>query len=357
MIMTTFAITATMEGTCCVVMDVQGLFTHIVFFCQCQTSLVAPAGRVAGVDPIEQITKRCIRIVKSPEAQFGGCVLCRSHDFSKIKFGPRTVILCDQCEKEFHVGCLKDHNMDDLKELPEGNWFCCSNCNRIHSALQKLVVHGEERLPEPSLNALKKKHEENGSESVADLEISWRVLSGKMSASTETRVLLNEAIDIFHERFDPIIDPSIKSGNSTRDLIPAMTYGRNFKGQELGGMYCAVLMVNHVVVSAGIFRILGQELAELPLVATRSSSQGQGYFGLLFSCIEKLVGFLTVKNLVLPAAEEAESIWLNKFGFSKLSPEELFEYRKTYQMMIFQGTSMLRKPVPRCRIIDKSKNA
>ncbi|KAF5751582.1 putative protein binding protein [Tripterygium wilfordii] len=315
------------------------------------------AGRVSGVDPIQQITKRCIRIVKTPEAQFGGCVLCRSHDFSKIKFGPRTVILCDQCEKEFHVGCLKDHNMDDLKELPEGNWFCCANCNRIHSALQKLVVHGEEKLPESSLNAIKKKHEENGSESMADLDIRWRVLSGKMFTSTETRVLLNEAIAIFHERFDPIIDPSIKSDKSTRDLIPAMTYGRNFKGQELGGMYCAVLMVNGVVVSAGIFRILGQELAELPLVATRSSSQGQGYFGLLFSCIEKLVGFLTVKNLVLPAAEEAESIWLNKFGFSKLSPEELFEYRKTYQMMIFQGTSMLGKAVPKCRIIDKQKNA
>ncbi|KAF5727483.1 hypothetical protein HS088_TW22G01176 [Tripterygium wilfordii] len=315
------------------------------------------AGRVAGVDPIEQITNRCIRIVKTPEAQIGGCVLCRSHDFSKIKFGPRTVILCDQCEKEFHVGCLKDHNMDDLKELPEGNWFCCANCNRNHSALQKLVVHGEEKIPESSSNAIKKKHEENGTGSVKDLDIRWRVLSGKMSASAETRVLLNEAIDIFHERFDPIIDPSIKSGNSTRDLIPAMTYARNFKGQELGGMYCAVLIVNRVVVSAGIIRILGQELAEIPLVATRSSSQRQGYFGLLFTCIEKLVGFLTVKNLVLPAAEEAESIWLNKFGFSKLSPDELVEYRRSYQMMIFQGTSMLRKAVPKCRIIDKSMNA
>lgn len=35
------------------------------------------AGRVAGVDPIEQITKRCIRIFKTPEVDFGGCALCR----------------------------------------------------------------------------------------------------------------------------------------------------------------------------------------------------------------------------------------------------------------------------------------
>lgn len=36
------------------------------------------AGRVSGVDPIEQITKRCIRIVKNPEdAEVIACVLCR----------------------------------------------------------------------------------------------------------------------------------------------------------------------------------------------------------------------------------------------------------------------------------------
>lgn len=36
------------------------------------------AGRVDGVDPIEEIFKRCIRIAKTPEADVGGCVLCRS---------------------------------------------------------------------------------------------------------------------------------------------------------------------------------------------------------------------------------------------------------------------------------------
>lgn len=35
------------------------------------------AGRVAGVDPIEQITNRCIRIVTTFEEKFGGCALCR----------------------------------------------------------------------------------------------------------------------------------------------------------------------------------------------------------------------------------------------------------------------------------------
>ncbi|CAL5434878.1 unnamed protein product [Camellia sinensis] len=55
------------------------------------------AGRVLGVDLIEQITKRCIRIVKNPEdAKVIACVLCRGYQFGKSGFGPHTVIVCDQ---------------------------------------------------------------------------------------------------------------------------------------------------------------------------------------------------------------------------------------------------------------------
>ncbi|GKV26237.1 hypothetical protein SLEP1_g35580 [Rubroshorea leprosula] len=308
------------------------------------------AGRVEGVDPIEQITKRCIRIVKTPETENPSvCVLCRGHNFSKSGFGPHTVILCDQCEKEYHVGCLRDHNIDDLKELPAGQWFCCSECDVIHSALQKLVAHGQEKLPGSSLSVVKKNHEEIDSENKTNLDIRWRVLSGKMASLDDTRVLLSKAVAIFHDRFDPISE----SGSAKGDLIPAMVYGRTFKGQDFGGMFCAILTVNQVVVSAGIFRIFGQEVAELPLVATTTQAEGQGYFQCLFSCIEKLLGFLKVKNLVLPAADEAESIWTKKFGFKKMPLDEVNKYKSDYQMMIFQGTSMLWKPVP--GILLKSK--
>ncbi|KAI3908288.1 hypothetical protein MKX01_027310, partial [Papaver californicum] len=74
------------------------------------------AGRVEGVDVIEQINKRCIRIAETTEPEVGGgCSLCRCPGFSKSEFGPRTVIICDQCQMEFHVGCLKDHKMADLE--------------------------------------------------------------------------------------------------------------------------------------------------------------------------------------------------------------------------------------------------
>ncbi|MBA0734744.1 hypothetical protein Gogos_018638, partial [Gossypium gossypioides] len=307
----------------------------------------AAAGRILGVDAIEQITSRCIRIVKNIEAELSGCALCRACDFSKSGFGPRTVILCDQCEKEYHIGCLRTHKMADLREIPKGKWFCCSDCGRIHSTLQKLLIHGAERLSDSLLDVLKKKYAEKGLDADINIDVRWRLLSGKF-ASPETRLLLSQAVGIFHECFNPIVDAA-----TGRDLIPCMVYGRNLKGQEYGGMYCAVLTINSFVVSAGIIRVFGQEIAEIPLVATSMANHGKGYFQLLFSCIEKLLAFLNVKNIVLPAAEEAESIWTDKFGFKKLRPDQLSEYRKSCcQMVIFQGTSMLQKEVPTDQLVS-----
>ncbi|KAH9735841.1 PHD-type domain-containing protein [Citrus sinensis] len=170
--------------------------------------------------------------LEAPGAEVGGCVICRSHDFSAATFDDRTVIYCDQCEKEFHVGCLRKNGLCDLKEC-----------------------------------------------------------------------------------FDPII------AECGRDLIPVMVYGRNISGQEFGGMYSVILTVKSVVVSAGLLRIFGREVAELPLVATCREYQGKGCFQALFSCIERLLCSLNVENLVLPAAEKAESIWTKKFGFRKMSRE------------------------------------
>nr|KYP42930.1 hypothetical protein KK1_035637 [Cajanus cajan] len=305
------------------------------------------AGRVEGVDPIEQIAKRCIRIVKDIGAEIGGCVLCRGSDFSRSGFGPRTIIICDQCEKEYHVGCLRDHKMAYLKELPEGDWLCCNDCTKIHATLENLLVRVAERLPESLLDVIKKKQVERCLEPLNEIDVRWKLLNGKI-ASPETRPLLLEAVSMFHECFDPIVEAA-----AGRDLIPAMVYGRNLQTQDFGGMYCALLIVNSSVVSAGMLRIFGKDIAELPLVATRYKNRGKGYFQTLFSCIERLLAFMNVKNLVLPAAEGAESIWTEKFGFSKMKPDQISNYRMNcHQIMAFKGTIMLHKTVPRCRVIN-----
>ncbi|KAL3569577.1 hypothetical protein D5086_029467 [Populus alba] len=186
------------------------------------------AGRVSEIDSVEQITKRCFRIVKNLWLDISLVfVLCRGYDFMRSGFGPRTIILCDQCEKEFHVGCLRSHKMANLKELPKGNWFCCMDCSRIHSTLQKLRIRGAEKLPDSLLNDIKKQHEEKGLNMSNSIDVRWMLLSGKI-ASPENKLLLSRALSIFQECFDPIVDSTIG-----RDLIPLMVYGSALDGRIL----------------------------------------------------------------------------------------------------------------------------
>jgi len=175
-------------------------------------------------------------------------------------------------------------------------------------------------------------------------DLKWQLLSGKR-ATEDGRILLSAAVPIFHQSFDPIVE-----AHTSRDLIPEMVHGRGPKegmaGQDYSGMYCALLIVGSTVVSAALLRVMGGDVAELPLVATSRDVQGLGYFQALFSCIERVLISLKVKHFVLPAAHEAEGIWMNKFGFSRIPPEELEAHLKGAHLTIFQGTSYLYKAVP-----------
>ncbi|KAF3455153.1 hypothetical protein FNV43_RR05601 [Rhamnella rubrinervis] len=295
------------------------------------------AGRVPGIDSIEQITNRRIHIINTEEIDFGGCALCSGHDFNKSGFGPETVLYCDQCEREFHVGCLKDHQIQDLKEVPKGMWFCTSDCHRINSALQKLVIYGEQELPDSLLSSIRKKHTKDGAEDKGSVVVKWRVLDGKLSSDDDIVLLRSKILSIFNDSFAPIVDSDTQS-----DIITSMLNGSNVKGQshDFSRMYCAILTVNGSVVSAGMFRIYGSEVAELPLVATSAQCQGQGYFQTLFACIERFLAFLNVKNLVLPAADEAESIWTKKFGFAKLAQDQINNRKEAVE---FLGSLKLEK--------------
>ncbi|XP_020263567.1 increased DNA methylation 1-like [Asparagus officinalis] len=296
-------------------------------------------GRVAGVDPVEQILQRCkLRIVKRQEIDSGGCVICREQDFTS-EFGPRTVIVCDQCEKEYHVGCLKAHNGVDLKELPEAEWFCCKECDAIFFALQELILKGEQPVSQQDLNAIKRKLEQKGLSKEANVDINWKLLTGQLSKDNE--LLLSEAASIFLECFGPIVDSV-----TNKDLLRAMVYGEKFSEErDYTGMYCAVLTVSSYVQSAGIIRVLGNEVAELPLVATRQGNQGVGYFGALFSCLEKLLASLQVKHLILPSVVETESIWTRKFGFSRVTQDYLNNHLKGVRLTTFEGTTLFWRPV------------
>uniref|UniRef100_A0A0E0HJH5 Zinc finger PHD-type domain-containing protein n=1 Tax=Oryza nivara TaxID=4536 RepID=A0A0E0HJH5_ORYNI len=301
------------------------------------------AGRQAGVDSIEQIMKRAIRIVPISD-DLGGCALCKQKDFNNSVFDERTVILCDQCEKEYHVGCLQSQWQVDLKELPEGEWFCCNSCSEIRSSLDKIISDGALILAESDIDIIRKKHEMKGLSMDTNTDLRWRLLAGR-KASEDGDLLLSAAVPIIHQSFDPIIE--VQSG---RDLIPEMVNGRRPKdgmpGQDYSGMYCAVLTLGTSVVSAALLRVMGGEVAELPLVATSKDLQGLGYFQALFSCIERMLISLKIKHFMLPAAQEAEGIWMNKFGFTKIPQEQSDAYLNGAHLTIFHGTSNLYKAIP-----------
>ncbi|KAL9688704.1 hypothetical protein QQ045_033128 [Rhodiola kirilowii] len=309
----------------------------------CNANAIA-AGRVSGVNPIKQITERCIRIVNMDEGDVTACALCRACDYTKSGFDSRTIIICDQCELEFHVGCLKKHKMADLKKLPKGKWFCGDDCNTIYASLRKLLDRGEVKLPDVLLAPAKKRREGKGPDDSSNFNVKWRLLKGEL-ASSETGPLLSKSVAIFRDCFNPIKD---KNG---KDLIPYMVYGKNTKSFEYGGIYCAVLTVDSVVVSAAIFRVYGHDMAELPLVATSNEYQGQGYFQVLFSCIEKVLASLKIPKIVLPSAEESKSIWTDKFGFTEIGQKEFKKLKKKHwQVMSFQGTTMLERGVPKLNV-------
>lgn len=311
------------------------------WFCKyCRNSMKCVVQNGNVIDPIKQITKHCIRIVYNPDkCDLVACAICRAYDFSTIGFNDRTVIVCDQCEREYHIGCLRAYKKVDLKELPSGNWFCTLNCGILHSVLEKLVACGPEKVPNSLMSLITKKT--NGIRiGITDSDMKWIVVRGK-DVSDDNKKLLAQAVDIFHKGFNPILDSITGS-----DFIPSMAYGLTMGDSDFSGVYCAMLTIESRVVTAGMFRVFGAEIAELPIVATSQPNQGKGYFRLFFICFEKLLKYLKIKKMVVPAAEDVKSMWINKLGFEKVTPNQLSEYRQTLTSMVaFQGTCLLEKEV------------
>nr|XP_043636663.1 increased DNA methylation 1-like isoform X2 [Erigeron canadensis] len=268
--------------------------------------------------------RRCINCRK-PAISEGqndvvACVLCSEYDFCETGFNDRTAIICNQCEKEYHIGCLREKNMAHLKELPHGNWFCSVGCEKLHSDLEALATYG----PRTILNS----------------DAQWILLRGKC-ASGGNKLLLDEAVKIFHECFNRILDPG-----TGQDIISSMAYGEEMSPSDFSGVRCAMLTINSKVVTAGLFRIFGHEVAELPIVATSQPNQGKGYFRLFLTYFETLLSEYKIKKLVLPAADKVQAMWIERFGFSVVTDAQLREYQQVHTAMItFKGTTLLEKVV------------
>ncbi|GAB4856552.1 hypothetical protein Ancab_014469 [Ancistrocladus abbreviatus] len=281
---------------------------------ECASLPVAPKVRRASrVESINHRSKDCTGSVGGFEEDDTKCALCGGYDFTKTGFGPRTMLLCDQCDREYHVGCLKDHKIAVLEELPKGNWFCCFGCRTIYSKLVDLVGQGAQKVPEHLTKVIEEKCKGKSSDDVGDSDVCWQLINDKIAPA---EALISEAVNIFKDAFPTISDAE------EADLVEAIVNGEGERN-KYRGICCAVLTVNSVVKSAVAFRVFGSEVAEFPLFATTKHEHNRGYCRVLFACMEMLLASLNVQKIVLPAAKQAKAMWLSKFGFTKMSKEQV----------------------------------
>lgn len=267
---------------------------------------------------LEDVADDAREVISELDTLAGGCVLCHETDFQRGGFGPRTIMLCDQCEREFHVGCLKKCGKCDLDAVPEGEWHCSEECERIRAHINAAIQGQQMDIPGYPSHT-------------------WQVFRGKDGRSG-TGWSLRAAQEILQESFDPIMD----LGSNT-DLLPVMLYAR--RAGEWDYSNCLTLLLRHKgkPVVAAICRVFGPQMAELPLIATKNTARRQGHARILVGCFEQLLKDAGVHTLVLPAAHETVETWKSGFNFVDMPEDDVRLAKQQLRILIFPGTEVLYK--------------
>ncbi|XP_068668742.1 increased DNA methylation 1-like isoform X2 [Aristolochia californica] len=258
------------------------------------------------------------------------CTICgqSEYDADIQRFTPRSILYCDQCRHEYHVGCLRERGERKLERCPLGNWFCGRKCSKIFTALQKYL---------------------GKSKPVGATGLSWTILRPRKEVSftsasvhetiTEQHSKLWVALSVLHECFVPITELRTK-----RDLVRDVLFNNwsELKRLNFQGLYTMILEKDDELISVATIRIHGEKVAEMPLVATRVPYRRQGMCRLLVNEVEKLLSHLGVERLIVPAVGQVLEAWTTSFGFTKLTWSERLELLE-YTFLNFQATTMCQK--------------
>ncbi|KAI5354334.1 PREDICTED: increased DNA methylation 1 [Prunus dulcis] len=233
-----------------------------------------------------------------------------------------SMLICNQCEHKYHIGCLKNAGVVKLKWDSKGNWFCSRNCEDIFLSLNEIL--GKPILVGPD-------------------NLTWTLLKPSSSHSdmedfTENYRKLNLALSVMHECFEPSRDPYTE-----RDIVEDIIFNRESELSRLNfkRFYTVVLERDEELISVATVRIY-MEVAEVPLVATRFHYRRLGMCGILMKELEKQLMKMGVGRLTLPSAPSALHTWTTSFGFSKMKADERLQFL-SYTLLDFQGTIMCHK--------------
>nr|XP_043611247.1 increased DNA methylation 1-like [Erigeron canadensis] len=278
----------------------------------------------------------CIGLQEVPDGEWFCpsccCRICNENRFSGCyeQNSDSNILSCKQCEKRYHLGCLK--RREDLSlvgSYHETTWFCCLKCEEILMGLERLlgksIPVGRGNL---TWTLRKYKAFEFSDNDASDME-----------ELIENYSKLNVAISVMHECFEPV-----KEARTGRDIVEDVVLCRRSELPRLNfnGVYTVLLEKDDELISTAVVRIYGDKVAEVPLVGTRVQYRRRGMCRMLMHQLEKQLTELGVRRLVLPAVSSVLHAWIRSFGFSVMSESEKLNFLG-YTFLDFQGTTMCHK--------------
>ncbi|XP_058068718.1 uncharacterized protein LOC131218051 [Magnolia sinica] len=277
----------------------------------------------------------CIGLKELPEGEWFcpccRCGICGQGEFNSDgeQYSEKTVIYCDQCEREYHVGCLRARGMKELDTCPRGNWFCSEKCSEVYVCLHELLGKSNSTCVEGVSWTLLRSREGNGS----NLDMS------DVEAMTGNSSKLYAALKVLHECFTPVIEPLTK-----RDLLTDVVFNRGSQLNRLNfqGFYTVLLEKADEPVAVATIRVFGGKVAEVPLICTLNQYRRQGMCRLVMNELEKMLSYMGVERLFLPAIPQTLETWTTAFGFTKMTGSERLEFLH-HVFLEFQETVMCQK--------------
>ncbi|XP_048136227.1 increased DNA methylation 1 isoform X2 [Rhodamnia argentea] len=261
------------------------------------------------------------------------CNRCKSREDAGCSADDH-VLRCNQCERKYHIGCLRrTRGVTNLERDHKMNWFCSKMCKKVSVGLSELLEKPRRLGPDNLTWTLLKcvKPDYNGVNFLDD------------EAAAENYVRLNLALDVMHECFEPVKEPYTSS-----DLIEDLIFNRRSELNRVNfqGFYTVLLEKDDELITVATVRIYGGKVAEVPLVGTRFHYRRLGMCRILMDELEKRLKELGVETLVLPAVSSVLNTWTTSFGFKKMTDSERSQFLG-YTFLDFQGTVMCQK-----RLVD-----
>ena len=248
-----------------------------------------------------------------------------------------TMLICDQCEREFHIKCIEQKRNILIERLPKGEWFCGGSCKSLNGSLKALCRRGEIDVGDGYSYTLL-----NGKsikEAGRKLKASNKLTQGSLEYQLHERrkSLLKSCCDVLSECFLPL-----KDAKTQRNLLPLIVRGKVLPPHDFRGFRSFALLYQGDVVCVATIRVFSSSCAEMPFIAVPFKARGMGLARRTMQLLENTLRGMGVKNLILPALGEIKELWEQKFDFKQCTPDQR-KHLLQYRILGFPGTSVMSK--------------